>query len=155
MRFPSIFVNHGGGPLPLLGKQQGLAQHMTEVRTKWLPPKARKPDAIVVVSAHWESDPIQITAGARPSLLFDYSGFPPEAYEYEYSAPGAPALARRIQTLLSDRGLESRLNDERGFDHGVFVPLTLMFPEADVPVVAVSLHSSLDPGTHLALGQAL
>jgi len=128
---------------------------MREVRSKWLPPEARNPDAIVVVSAHWESDPIQITASAQPSMLYDYNGFPPETYEYQYPAPGSPALARKIQNLLSDHAMDSQLNKERGFDHGVFVPLMLMFPEADIPVVAVSLHSSLAPETHLALGRAL
>ena len=156
MRFPSIFVNHGGGPLPLLGRQPALAQHMKEVRTRWLPQDA-KPDAIVVISAHWESDKIQISSGLWPSMLYDYSGFPPESYEYQYPAPGSPTLARTIQKLLNDQGgqLESELNDQRGFDHGVFVPLMLMYPEADIPVVAVSLHSSLSPETHIALGRAL
>ena len=154
MRFPSIFVNHGGGPLPLLGRQPALAQHMKEVRTRWLPQDI-KPDAIVVVSAHWESDKIQISSGLHPSMLYDYSGFPPESYEYQYPAPGSPTLARTIQKLLNDSDLECELNDQRGFDHGVFVPLMLMFPEADIPVVAVSLHSSLSSETHLALGRAL
>ena len=154
MRFPSIFVNHGGGPLPLLGRQPAMAQHMKEVRTRWLSPQ-EKPDAIVVISAHWESDKIQISSNLQPSMLYDYSGFPPESYEYQYPAPGSPILARTIQSLLSDKGLESDLNAQRGFDHGVFVPLMLMFPEADIPVVAVSLHSSLSAETHLTLGRAL
>jgi len=153
MRFPSIFVNHGGGPLPLLGRQPALAQHMREVRAKWLP--ETKPDAIVVVSAHWESDAIEILSSDKPSILYDYGGFPAESYQYHYPAPGSPSLARKIQDLLSDNDIESKLNDKRGFDHGVFVPLMLMYPEADVPVVAVSLHNSLAPDIHLKLGAAL
>jgi len=153
MKFPCIFVNHGGGPLPLLGRQPALAQHMKEVRTNFLP--KTKPDAIVVISAHWESDPIQISSAIRPTMLYDYGGFPSESYDYQYAASGSPSLARRIQTLLSVNAIESKLNEERGFDHGVFVPLMLMYPEADIPVVAVSLHSSLAPDMHLKLGAAL
>lgn len=116
---------------------------------------ANKPDAIVVVSAHWESVPIQITSSANTPMLYDYSGFPAESYEYQYPAPGSPSLAHKIKRLLADNSIESELNDQRGSDHGVFVPLMLMYPEADVPVVAVSLHSSLSPDLHLALGAAL
>jgi 4,5-DOPA dioxygenase extradiol len=153
MRFPAVFVNHGGGPLPLLGRQPELVEHMKEVRTKWLP--QRKPDAIVVLSAHWESDPIQILASPNPSMLYDYSGFPPETYKYEYPAPGSPELANKIKNLLDKNGLKSELNDQRGFDHGVFIPLMIMYPEADIPVVAVSLHSSLSADINIQIGKAL
>lgn len=140
--------------MPLLGRQPELVAQMKEVRTKWL--DNNKPDAIVVLSAHWESDPIQITSSARPSMLYDYSGFPPETYTYDYPAPGSPELASKIKKLLLDEsGLESELNGMRGFDHGVFVPLMIMYPKADIPVVAVSLHSSLSAETNMKIGKAL
>ena len=139
--------------MPLMGKQPELAVHMKEVRSKWLPKD--KPSAIVVLSTHWESVPIKITSAAMPSMLFDYYGFPDAAYKYNYPAPGRSALAQRIQTLLASKGIESQLDNERGFDHGVFIPLMLMYPEADIPVVCVSLHSSLSPSTNMDAGKAL
>jgi 4,5-DOPA dioxygenase extradiol len=154
MKFPAIFVNHGGGPMPLLGKQPDIVQHMKDVRSKWLPNDAN-PSAIVVFSAHWESDPIKITSAPNPPMLYDYYGFPPETYQYQYNAPGSPALAERIHGLLDAADIPNELDPDRGFDHGVFIPLMLMYPEATIPVVAVSLHSSLSAATHIAIGQAL
>ena len=152
MRIPAIFVNHGGGPLPLMGRQPMIAKHMKELVTKFIP---EKPTAIVVISAHYEANPIAITSSAQPSMYFDYGGFPPETYQYQYPAKGNPDLARKIQKLLSEKGIESELDAKRGFDHGVFVPLMLMYPAADIPVVCVSLHSSLSADIHLVLGRAL
>jgi aromatic ring-opening dioxygenase catalytic subunit (LigB family) len=127
MKFPTVFVNHGGGPMPLMGRQPALVENMKEIVVKYLPKKT--PKAIVVLSAHWESNTIQITSAKNPSMYYDYSGFPPETYKYEYPAPGSPELAQRIQNLLGDSGLESQLNEKRGFDHGVFIPLMIMYPE--------------------------
>ena len=152
MRFPSVFVNHGGGPLPLMGQQPEIIAHLKEVTKKWLP---TKPDAIVVFSAHWESNPIQITSSIQPPMLYDYSDFPEEAYKYQYPAPGSPVLAEKIQRLFVSNGIESELNDKRGYDHGVFVPLMLMYPDADIPVVEVSLHASLSATTSIEVGKAL
>eukprot|EP00980_Cylindrotheca_fusiformis_P020212 scaffold7294_cov93-Cylindrotheca_fusiformis.AAC.11 len=153
MRFPALFVNHGGGPLPLLGFQPDLAQHMKDVVQTYLPP--RTPKAIVVISAHYEADPVEITGAEYPTMLYDYSGFDPKSYEYQYPAPGSPKLAKEIQGLLASNGVESKLNFLRGFDHGVFVPLMLMYPEAKIPVVCVSLHASLDISKNLKIGTAL
>ena len=139
--------------MPLLGQQPNLASHMKEIATKWLP--SERPKSIVVFSAHWESDPIQISSSAKPSMYYDYYGFPSESYTYQYPAPGEPALAQKIQNLLTSNGLKSELNGKRGFDHGVFVPLMLMFPDADIPVVSVSLHGSLDAVTNIRIGEAL
>jgi 4,5-DOPA dioxygenase extradiol len=153
MKYPTVFINHGGGPLPLLGKQPDLVKNMKEVIRNILPKKP--PSAIVVLSAHWESNPISITSSPQPSMLFDYSGFPPETYEYEYPAPGDPDLALRIRDLLWHQGLSSRLDDDRGFDHGVFVPLMIMYPAANIPVVQVSLDASLDSNKNMEIGRAL
>jgi aromatic ring-opening dioxygenase catalytic subunit (LigB family) len=137
-----------------MGEQPDLAHHMQQV-AKLLP---GKPTSIVVLSAHWEANPIQITSHTTGSqhLLFDYIGFPPETYDYDYPAPGNPELSLRIRTLLEQNGITSALNSTRGLDHGVFVPLKLMFPNADIPVVAVSLSStSLNAKEHIKIGRAL
>jgi 4,5-DOPA dioxygenase extradiol len=153
MKYPTVFINHGGGPLPLLGRQPDLVMSMKEVISKFLP--KQPPSAIVVVSAHWESNPISITASPNPSMLYDYSGFPPETYKYEYPAPGDPDLALQIRDLLKRQGISSRLDADRGFDHGVFVPLMVMYPSANIPVVQVSLHASLESKKHIEVGKAL
>jgi aromatic ring-opening dioxygenase catalytic subunit (LigB family) len=127
MRYPSVFVNHGGGPFPLLGKQPDIVQHVTDLKNKFLPKEP--PQAIVVISAHFESNPITITSSAKPPMLYDYHNCPPEAYQIQYPAPGSPDLAKRIQELLSNKGIPSQLDDKRGFDNGVFVPLKIMYPK--------------------------
>lgn len=138
--------------MPLMGKQNGITNHLQEVAKKFLP---TPPKAIVVISAHWESDPIKITSSSNPGLLYDYYGFPPETYEYKYPARGDPELSSKIKAQLQKQGLKSELDKKRGFDHGVFVPLMLMYPKADIPVVCVSLHQSLKPETNIAIGKAL
>lgn len=153
MKFPSVFINHGGGPLPLLGRQPALVESMKQVVDQFLPKE--DPKAIVVLSAHWESDPIKITSAANPKMYYDYYGFPPETYQYEYPAPGSPELAQRIQELLAGNDLVSELDETRGYDHGVFIPLMIMYPEAQIPVVCVSLHQSLDVETNMQIGQSL
>ena len=147
-----LFIPHGGGPLPLMDDpgHAGLNRFLREH-----PSSITRPDAILVISAHWEEDPVAITAAPSPALLFDYYGFPPETYDYEYPAPGNPQLASRVHALLGDAGIESRLDAERDFDHGLFVPLILMYPDADIPCVQLSLSKNLDAGFHVRLGRAL
>lgn len=148
----TLFVSHGGGPLPLLG-DPGHAD-MIRCMAK-LSRHVRRPQAIVVVSAHWEADVPSLTSAAQPGLIYDYSGFPPESYALEYPAPGAPALATRLDHALREAGFAPRLDSQRGFDHGLFVPLKMLFPQADIPCIQVSLMSSLDAAAHYALGVAL
>ncbi len=114
-----------------------------------------RPSAIVVVSAHWECAQPTITSGSAPGLIYDYGGFPEETYQLEYPAPGAPDLAGSIARLLTDAGFEPQLDPNRGFDHGVFIPLLLMYPDATIPVIQLSMLSSLDPAAHIAMGAAL
>jgi len=147
-----IFIPHGGGPLPLLD-EAGNADLNRFLRG--IPATIAKPDAIIVFSAHWEEAVVSITASPAPPMLFDYYGFPPETYQYEYSAPGHPQLAGRVQALLQQGGIEAKLDPERGFDHGLFIPLMLMYPGADIPCIQVSLAASLDAGEHLCIGKAL
>ncbi|MBL8223897.1 MAG: dioxygenase [Chromatiales bacterium] len=148
----SIFISHGGGPLPLLGDplHREMAACLTSIAAA-IP----KPDAIVVASAHWEAPVPTVTAAPSPALLYDYYGFPPESYEIRYPCPGSPALARQVHGMLADAGIDAALDGARGLDHGVFVPLTIMYPQADIPCVQLSLLDSLDPARHVAIGRAL
>lgn len=150
-KVPTMFVAHGGGPMPLLGADMECRAHLESI-SKLVSPR---PSAIVVATAHWEASPVRVSAAAKPKLYFDYYGFPEESYRYEYPAPGSPALAAKIQGLLGAAGIPCDLDTERGLDHGVFVPMLLAYPEADVPVVALSLHSSLDAAKHVSIGRAL
>ncbi|OLP78691.1 4,5-DOPA dioxygenase extradiol [Symbiodinium microadriaticum] len=167
-KLDEVFVNHGGGPLPLLGKQPGIAKFL-QGYPRSLP---SAPAAIIVVTAHWETgSALKVTAASRHSLYFDYGGFPKESYEYQYSAPGSPDLAKQIVSLLTKKGIQCSSDATRGWDHGVFVPMMLMFPkapwpsrptgrscdavEADIPLVALSLYSKQDARAHMAAGEAL
>jgi len=112
-----------------------------------------RPKAIVVVSAHWETDVVTVSTAEHPDLLYDYGGFPPEAYKLAYRAPGSPELAARIQGLLAD--LSCNTDSTRGWDHGVFIPLMLVNPAADIPVVAMSVLRSQSAGAHVEIGRRL
>jgi aromatic ring-opening dioxygenase catalytic subunit (LigB family) len=147
-----LFISHGGGPLPLMGdpSHQGL---VTQLKT-WSK-IIKRPKAILLISAHWETSQPSITAGANPSLIYDYSGFPAETYSLKYPCPGAPQLAAKVHAALEESGISANLDVNRGYDHGVFVPLTIMYPEADIPVIQLSLVNSLDPQIHIEIGKAL
>jgi aromatic ring-opening dioxygenase catalytic subunit (LigB family) len=108
-----------------------------------------------VISGHWEDAAFAVMSSAQPSMVYDYSGFPAHTYQVVYPAPGAPALAQRVQSLISAAGLPTRLDSQRGFDHGTFAPLVVMYPQADVPVIQVSMKQGLNPAEHIALGRAL
>ena len=113
------------------------------------------PTAILVVSAHWMTEGFRIGSGSAPPLIYDYYGFPPETYAIRYDAPGAPAVAARAAALLSGAGVPVELDPEGGFDHGVFVPMKVAFPEAAIPIVEMSVEGDFDPGLHIAAGRAL
>ena len=115
----------------------------------------QRPSAIILVTAHWEANPIRVSSAAQPGMLFDYSGFPARTYQYSYPAVGEPKLAQAIIAALQADAIPAIADAERGFDHGTFVPLMLMYPDADVPVIQMSLHPSLDPALHIRIGQAL
>jgi len=113
------------------------------------------PKALLVISGHWEEPAFTASAAAKPELIFDYSGFPPHTYRLTWPAPGDPALAERVVGLLRKSGLPAAASFNRGYDHGVFVPLKVAFPKADIPVVTLSLNLSLDPALHIAAGRAI
>lgn len=148
----SLFISHGGGPLPLLNDPS----HAELTRAlKDLAQIINRPKLILIVSAHWEASTPTITSVLHPSLLFDYSGFPPESYEIKYPVLGAPEHAERLTKELRQFGFRPKHDAERGLDHGVFVPLKIMYPEADIPVLQISLIKGLDPEIHLTLGEAI
>jgi len=147
-----VYFSHGGGPLPILGDASH--QKMIEFMAH-LPERLRKPEAILVISAHWEESAATLLGAANPPMFYDYYGFPEQAYEINYPAPGSPALAERIAAHLKDAGFPARIDALRGFDHGLFIPLKMMYPEADIPALQLSLLRGLDPQAHLALGKAL
>jgi 4,5-DOPA dioxygenase extradiol len=145
---PAVFVSHGaptllleGGPavdfLAGLGRELG------------------KPSAVVCLSAHWETDAPAVSAAAHPETIHDFSGFPPELHAMRYPAAGAPALAERVRALLADAGLPCAVDPARGLDHGAWVPMKLMYPAADVPILQLSVQPHRDPAHHLAVGRAL
>ena len=119
-----VYFSHGGGPLPILGdaSHQAMVDFMRQ-----LPSRLKKPDAILVVSAHWEETAATLLGAQAPSMFYDYYGFPDEAYEITYPAPGSPDLANRIAGLLSKNNIPARIDPQRGFDHGLFIPLKLMY----------------------------
>jgi len=147
-----VYFSHGGGPLPILGDASHEA--MVEFMQR-LPSRLRKPNAILVISAHWEESKPTLLGSQNPPMLYDYYGFPEEAYAITYSAPGSPELANRIAELLDKNGIGARIDLQRGFDHGLFIPLKLMYPQADIPSLQLSLLRGLDPAMHIDLGRAL
>lgn len=114
-----------------------------------------QPKAMLVISGHWEEPAFTAGAAAQPQLIFDYSGFPARTYQLTWPAPGDPGLAARVSAMLHGAGLPSSTDPKRGYDHGVFVPLKVAFPDAQIPVVTLSLDQALDPALHIAAGRAL
>lgn len=147
-----VYFSHGGGPLPILGDpgHKSMLDFMTA-----LPSQLRRPDAILVVSAHWEENAATLIGAQNPVMFYDYYGFPDEAYKITYPAPGSPQLAERIAGLLGENHIPARIDPQRGFDHGLFIPLKMMYPQADIPSLQLSLLRGLNPSAHLALGKAL
>lgn len=147
-----LFLSHGGGPMPLLGDEGhkemfDCLQNIASI--------LRKPSAIIVVSAHWEEKIPTITSGADPALIYDYYGFPEESYCISYPCQGEPLLAERLHTRLEGAGIPVKLDEQRGFDHGLFIPLKIMYPNADIPCIQLSLMDNLNPAYHINIGRAL
>jgi aromatic ring-opening dioxygenase catalytic subunit (LigB family) len=158
VRQPTLFIPHGAGPCFFMDWTYGPADTWDDM-ADWLKgllaTLPERPKAILVVSGHWEAAQFTVTTSDAPPLIYDYNNFPPETYQLRFDAPGSPALAARVRTLLASAGIASGEDAERGFDHGVFIPLKLVTPQADIPVVQLSLNSNLDPAQHLAAGRAL
>ncbi|HEY9857382.1 MAG TPA: class III extradiol ring-cleavage dioxygenase [Stenomitos sp.] len=154
-RLPTYFISHGGGPWPympdmapvmakLKAALEGIAQEVGE-----------RPKAVLVITGHWEEREFTVSSSPEPPMIYDYGGFPAHTYQVTYRAPGSPELAGRVHSLLQAAGLPTRLDPQRGYDHGTFVPLAVMYPQAEVPVVQLSLRRDFDPAVHVAVGRAI
>ena len=156
MRLPTYFISHGGGPWPWL--EGDFRRQFDKLETS-LGDIARevgmKPRAVLMISGHWEERQATVQSAERPGMVYDYSGFPPHTYSIRYAAPGSPEVASRVKELLEAAGIPAALDPARGYDHGTFAPLQAMYPDADVPVVQLSLKHGYDPAEHLAIGRAL
>jgi aromatic ring-opening dioxygenase catalytic subunit (LigB family) len=155
-RLPVYFISHGGGPWSFMDAEAQQPYKFLAAELADMPRQiGATPTAVLMISAHWEEPEFSLTAHPTPPMIYDYGGFPDYTYQIRYDAPGDPQLAVRVKTMIEAAGMPARLDAERGFDHGAFTPLKVMYPEANVPVVQLSLKSGLDPATHVALGRAL
>jgi aromatic ring-opening dioxygenase catalytic subunit (LigB family) len=157
-RLPTLFIPHGGGPCFFMDPPaayphmwDGLAAYLRGIDGSL----GVRPRAVLVISGHWENPLPTLNVAIKPGLLFDYYGFPEHTYRLKYPAAGAPDLAERVRTLLERAGFQSDVESKRGLDHGVFIPFLLIYPNADVPILQLSLQAGLDSTLHLALGSAL
>ena len=155
-RLPTYFVSHGGGPWPFMKDQYGKTYDVLEASLADMPRQVGgRPKAVLVISGHWEERAPTLSSSARPPMIYDYGGFPAHTYKIRYDAPGSPELAQRAAGLLQAAGFNALLDAQRGFDHGTFSMLYPVFPEADVPVVQLSLQLGFDPLKHIEMGRAL
>src|SRR6187399_2922057 len=133
-RLPVYFISHGGGPWSFMDDPSRASYAQLEAALADMPRQiGATPKAVLVISAHWEAPAFTLTASAAPSMVYDYYGFPDYTYRIRYGAPGDPELAQRTMDLISAAGLPARLDGERGFDHGTYTPLNVIYPKADVP----------------------
>jgi aromatic ring-opening dioxygenase catalytic subunit (LigB family) len=156
VKLPTYFLSHGGGPWSYMTGEYRQNFVKLESFLKQLPAQLPIiPKAILVVSAHWESHDFGVMASPFPPMIYDYSGFPAHTYNIHYRAPGSPELAQKTYDLIRAAGLEAHLDVERGFDHGTYTILAVTHPDANVPVIQVSIRADFDPKAHLQLGRAL
>ena len=154
-RMPTFFISHGGGPWPWMPDWRAQFKNLEASFVQMIKDLPERPKAILMISGHWEDDAFAVMTSASPPMVYDYSGFPPETFQVQYKAPGAPDLARKAADLIAAAGLPVRLDAKQGFDHGCFVPAFIMYPDASMPVFQVSLRHGYNPAEHLALGRAL
>jgi aromatic ring-opening dioxygenase catalytic subunit (LigB family) len=152
---PTYFIPHGGGPWPFMPERAASLETLTAFLRGLLADAGATPRAIVVASGHWEEPVPVVSARSDYSMLYDYYGFPENTYRIQYPAPGSLEIAAQVDGLLTDAGFHPATEHTRGYDHGVFVPFSLIAPDATIPLVPVSLIDGLDPAQHLALGAAL
>jgi aromatic ring-opening dioxygenase catalytic subunit (LigB family) len=155
MKLPTLFISHGGGPWPFMRDRSDDFAGTFAYLQKLPATLPEQPKAILSVSGHWEEPRFTVATSERPPMVYDYYGFPPHTYQIQYPAPGSTALASRVKALLGDARITIDEDAERGFDHGTFVPLAVMYPQAQIPVVSLSLRGSLSASEHLEMGAAL
>lgn len=155
-RLPTFFISHGGGPWPWMhGMVDGPYARLAAALRRMPKDAGGAPRAVLMVSAHWEAPAFTVQTHPHPPMIYDYYGFPEHTYGIQYAAPGAPALATRVTELLRDAGLPVTVDAQRGYDHGMYAPMEVAYPNADMPTVQLSLLAGLDPQAHIELGRAL
>jgi aromatic ring-opening dioxygenase catalytic subunit (LigB family) len=153
---PTYFISHGGGPWPWMKDQTNGAYDRLEASLIEMPQQIGvTPKAVLVISGHWEERDFTVMSSANPAMIYDYSGFPEHTYRIKYAPPGSPQVADRVRGLIADAGFAAKLDPRRGYDHGTFAPLAVIYPDADVPVLQLSLRHGYDPKVHIAVGRAL
>jgi aromatic ring-opening dioxygenase catalytic subunit (LigB family) len=153
---PTYFVSHGGGPWPYMKEELGHQYDLLEASLQDIPRQlGMTPQAVLMISAHWEEKELTVATSPNPPMIYDYSGFPAHTYQVKYNAPGSPELALRVRSLLQDGGFTVAFDPHRGFDHGTFTVMFAIYPEARVPILQLSLKRGYDPKQHLEIGKAL
>ncbi len=145
---PTLFLSHGAPDLPI---REGAVTHFLKSLSQQFP----EPKAILVISAHWNGEPLKVSATLNPKTYHSFSGFPEALYQLNYPAPGSPELANRVVQLLAQRGIDCRINSSKGFDHGTWTPLILAYPTGKIPVVQLSVQYGQSPQVHWQIGEAL
>jgi len=155
-RLPTLFISHGGGPWPWMKDQMPGTYDRLAAALRQIPQQVGEtPSAVLMVSAHWEEREFTVMSHPNPPMIYDYSGFPDYTYRIRYPAPGAAQLAQDVQATLERGGIPAKLDSTRGFDHGMYAPMAVMYPDASVPTIQLSLKRRLNPDAHLAVGRAL
>lgn len=155
IRLPTIFLSHGGGPWPFVPEMKAQFARTAQWLSELPGTLPLKPKAILSISGHWVTEEFMVSTAKEPPMVYDYSGFPEHTYHLKYAARGSPEIAARVQELLTSAGIKNGSDPKRGFDHGTFVPLVMMYPEAEIPVVSMSIKRNYDPLDHIKLGEAL
>jgi len=153
---PTYFISHGGGPWPYMKDQMPGVWNELERSLQELPGQlSEEPKAILAISGHWEERNFTVMSSAHPPMIYDYSGFPEHTYHIKYSAPGSPELAEKVRRLLEGAGFPTGMDAMRGYDHGAFVPFSVAYPEAKMPIVQLSIRADYEAAAHVAAGRAL
>ena len=153
---PTLFVPHGAGPCFFMDwNPPGMWNRMETWLRSVVSVAGSRPREILIVTGHWEAEAFTVNAQRSPGLLYDYTGFPEHTYRLSWPARGSPELAAKTCELLAGAGFPAAEDHARGLDHGVFIPMKLAFPDADIPIVQLSLRTGLDPAEHIAAGSAL
>ena len=155
-RLPTYFLSHGGGPWPWLKAERAsmydqLEASLWDVRREL----GQAPRAVLMISGHWEESRFTLSSAAQPSMFYDYYGFPEHTYHIRYDAPGSPELAETVRAILERGGVSAGLDPRRGYDHGTFSLMKPMYPEAEMPLVQLSLKAGYDPAEHIKVGELL
>ncbi|MEX0286854.1 MAG: class III extradiol ring-cleavage dioxygenase [Paracoccaceae bacterium] len=154
-RLPTYFISHGGGPWPWVPQMREMFTNLERSFVEMVADLPERPRAVLMISGHWEADTAAVMAALNPPMVYDYYNFPAHTYEVVYPSPGAPDVAGWALDLLQAAGIDAHLDHTQGYDHGTFVPMEIMYPNADMPLFQISMLRSYDPAAHFAIGRAL